>query len=85
MRIFDDIRKRASEIIDGYTNLFKRRPEIEKLALDRGKICEKCPHLNKTTFYLHCDICGCYIPAKLRSPTSECNLHKWGAVSNENS
>lgn len=65
---------KLSEIYSGWKNMTIKNPEIEELAKNRAKICIACEKLrnNKT-----CKICGCYIPAKVRSPKSRCPLTKW--------
>lgn len=75
--VLGDLLNRAKEISVGYMNLVWKTEEIEKMAEHRGKICESCGELNRAGFYLHCKICGCYIPAKLRSPESYCKIGKW--------
>lgn len=62
------------EIYNGWKNYAFKSPEIEKLAKKRAEICADCPKLtNKKT----CSVCGCYIPAKVRSEKSKCPLKKW--------
>ena len=73
IRIMSNI---LEEIFIGWKNLAFPNPEIETLAKQRIAICasNQCKkfRLNKT-----CAICGCYMPAKVRSPKSRCWLHKW--------
>ncbi len=76
--ILTDLLQKAHEIKDGYTNLLFKKEEIEAMAAKRGSICAGCGELNRAGFYLYCDLCGCYVPAKLRSPESECKAGKWG-------
>jgi hypothetical protein len=64
--------------VTGYNNLVFKKEDIEHMAEKRSKICSECGELNKAGFYLHCDLCGCYIPAKLRVPEEFCKLGKWG-------
>jgi len=70
------------EIWAGYKNLIVTDPVIEKIAMDRYDHCHTCEKLrsNRT-----CSICGCFMPAKVRSPKSKCppSVGKWGAVSDE--
>lgn len=40
----------------------------------RIAICKQCPNLNKMNF---CRLCGCFMPAKVRLPGSECPILKW--------
>jgi hypothetical protein len=65
-----------SEIFDGWKNLVFENKEIEILAKKRITICVKneCKKFNKRKI---CDICGCYMPAKVRSIKSHCPIKKW--------
>jgi hypothetical protein len=64
------------EIFKGWRNLAFGNLEVRKLAQTRMSVCSKCHHASAKT-YLHCEVCGCYIPAKARSPESECPLNFW--------
>lgn len=64
------------EIYNGWKNLYKKNdPKIELIAKKRAEICANCDKLrtNNNT----CKICGCYIPAKIRSVSSKCPKQKW--------
>jgi hypothetical protein len=65
-----------SEIYDGWKNLVFPSPQVEELAKKRIAICvsNECKKFrtNKS-----CALCGCYMPAKVRSPRSKCALNKW--------
>ena len=65
-----------SEIFEGWKNFAFPNPEVEKQAIERITICvsNQCGHFkrNKT-----CALCGCYMPAKVRSPQSHCVIKKW--------
>ena len=68
----------AKEIIDGWENYIFRTPTIEAMAKDRAEVCSKCEFLSTALkYYLYCKKCGCYIPGKTRSITSQCPLKKW--------
>jgi len=67
---------RLIEIWQGWKNLFFTSKEIKALAKERMDICATCKHAS-TTVYLHCDKCGCYIPAKARSKDSNCPIGLW--------
>jgi hypothetical protein len=62
------------EIINGWKNLVFRDPRVEKEARLRAEVCSNCSFLNKNNT---CKICGCYIPAKVRSMQSKCPKKKW--------
>lgn len=65
-----------SEIYEGWKNLTFPNPIIEELAKKRIAICvsNECKRFkpNKS-----CALCGCYMPAKVRSSKSKCGLKKW--------
>lgn len=66
---------KLSEIYSGWKNLVFENEEIETVATERIRICvEECDQLND---YNMCKQCGCYMPAKTRSPQSRCKLNKW--------
>jgi hypothetical protein len=74
-------------ILNGFKNLAFPNPEVEKIAKERAKICAECEHnkiINtilgiKPFSYNGCDICKCYINAKVRSvkPTNKCPDGRW--------
>lgn len=66
------------EIYSGWKNLIFENPQIETVAKERIRICvEECDNLTN----IHtCTQCGCYMPAKARSPQSSCPLNKWKAI-----
>ena len=65
-----------SEIYNGWKNYVFPNPQIEELAKKRIAICvnNECGKFkpNKS-----CTMCGCYMPAKVRSLRSKCPLKKW--------
>lgn len=65
---------RLSEIYDGWKNYTFPNPQIEVQAKGRINICVNCNKLKKNNT---CQLCGCYMPAKVRSPKSKCKLNKW--------
>jgi hypothetical protein len=62
------------EIYNGWKNYLFPNLQIEELAKKRAVICVNCPKLKSNKV---CSICGCYIPAKVRSPRSKCPIKKW--------
>jgi hypothetical protein len=62
------------EIFNGWKNLTFPSPEIEALAKQRITICVGCEKFRKNKT---CALCGCYLPAKVRSVRSKCYLKKW--------
>ena len=65
---------RLAEIYDGWKNYAFKTPAIEEKAKKRAAICVDCKKLKKNNT---CAICGCYIPAKVRSSRSRCPLRLW--------
>ncbi len=65
---------RASEIYAGWKNLAFQNSKVEDEAKKRIEICIDCDKLKKNNY---CQLCGCYMPAKVRSPKSHCRLKKW--------
>lgn len=65
---------RIDEIIEGWSNYFFRKPEVEKLARERLAICITCEHYN---FLNICTLCVCPGAGKARSPESKCLANKW--------
>ena len=65
---------KLSEIYEGWKNLTFPNNRVEKEAKRRIIICADCDKLNNRNF---CNLCGCYIPAKVRSPKSHCRIKKW--------
>lgn len=62
------------EIISGWKNYIFPNEEIEETAKKRIKICLDCPYLRKNKV---CSLCGCYMPAKVRSTKSKCKKMYW--------
>lgn len=86
--------KWISNVIRGWWNYFFYDDEIELIATERAFHCGGCPHA-KTGGVIsakdhripwisgkHCDLCGCPLPAKLRSMEESCELDepKWEGV-----
>lgn len=65
---------KLSEIYNGWKNFTFPNKRVEKEAKRRIIICTDCDKLNKRNF---CNLCGCYMPAKVRSPKSHCRIKKW--------
>ena len=65
---------KLSEIYSGWKNIMFQTPKVEKIAKKRMEICIGCPMLSKRNI---CDLCGCYMPAKVRSTKSFCVAKKW--------
>ncbi len=67
---------KLSEIYEGWKNYVFENPKVEAEAKRRMEICVS----NKCGKFKHnnvCAMCGCYMPAKVRSPKSRCILKKW--------
>jgi hypothetical protein len=65
---------RLQEIINGFRHFAFKSPEIEEMANNRAKICATCEKMRRNNT---CRVCGCYVPAKVRSEKSRCPLKKW--------
>jgi hypothetical protein len=65
-----------SEIFEGWKNLTFPNPQIEELAKKRISICveNSCKKFKKNNT---CGMCGCYMPAKVRSRRSRCLKGLW--------
>lgn len=65
---------RLLEIYEGWKNLAFPDVNVEIEAKRRIGICVNCAYLTKKNY---CQICGCYMPAKVRSMKSKCRLKRW--------
>ena len=63
-----------SEIYNGWKNYVFPSPEVEEIAKKRIAVCVDCREFNKSKV---CNLCGCYMPAKVRSIKSKCKLNLW--------
>lgn len=65
-----------SEIYAGWKNLTFPSPKVEEEAKRRIAICvsNECRKFKQNK---SCALCGCYMPAKVRSPKSKCIIGKW--------
>lgn len=67
---------KLDEIYAGWKNYIFPNPKVEEEAKRRIAICVK----NECKKYREndtCGMCGCFMPAKTRSPKSRCLLGKW--------
>lgn len=64
-----------NEIYSGWKNYIFKSDEVEKIAINRLKICIECDKLNRKNN--RCGVCGCPISAKVRSLKSSCPLKFW--------
>lgn len=68
----------VAEIFEGWKNFAFKNPHIEKIAEERATHCIGCKIKGKAIMKNKmCTICGCYVPAKVRSLNSKCPLNKW--------
>lgn len=67
--------KGLDEIIIGWKNYIFPNKEVEKIATNRMLTCLDCPKFKKNTN--RCSLCGCYMPAKVRSINSTCPIKNW--------
>lgn len=63
-----------NEIYEGWKNLVFENDLVEEEAKKRMAICVNC---DKFTRVKSCELCGCYMPAKVRSMKSKCKDDKW--------
>lgn len=71
---------RIPEILEGWKNLVLTDSRIEKIALERLKVCSDCDQNNtnpELSMVSRCKACGCVLEAKARSSKSECPKNKW--------
>ena len=86
----ESILKKVRSIFTGWFYLAFKRDKVEDMANRRAKICAKCPYAKFSNIDVvwdkripsisgkHCQICGCSLPAKLRSAFESCPDDKWG-------
>jgi len=60
-------------IVEGWSGLVFKTKATQEVAESRAKICAVCQQ-NENNW---CKICKCYIPAKVRSKSSECPSKLW--------
>ena len=76
--------KNRNKIMEGIKNSVIHSEYIEEVATLRGAICDTCEHKGSECMVPGtkpcCNLCGCSLKLKLRSPSSECDLKKWTAV-----
>ena len=81
------------KILEGVKNSIFKKDHIEFIALERMKICEACPLIDKEGSKCMlpgtqpcCGACGCKLSLKTRSMSSECSHPdgpKWEAMITE--
>lgn len=74
---------KASDIVEGFTNLLKSKlliseSDIDELAEKRMSVCNSCEFKKVVTN--RCRACGCYLPAKTRVLKQKCPKNKWSQV-----
>lgn len=67
---------KIKNIIKGWKNLFIEDKELMPLFQSRFDICKKCKYNKLQT----CLKCGCFIPAKVRSPEENCPENFWHPI-----
>ena len=88
------INLKYNDIVDGFSYLIVKNPEVEKVAKARAGICARCPFAeyirskpntiivgNKTHSIksMKCSVCGCALAAKVRAMNDECPRERWQA------
>ena len=69
-----EIMSKLEEIIIGWKNYVFPNKMIEEQAKDRLKVCLDCKLLSERYF---CNVCHCFMPAKVRNPKSTCPKKLW--------
>ena len=76
-----------SKIMEGITNTVFIRKEVERIADQRMRTCNVCPHQDKTgeTCIVPgtapcCKLCGCSLKLKIRALSAACDDNRWPAV-----
>ena len=78
-------------ITEGFENYAFPNEKMESKAKIRAEICSKCEHAVNTVLKalnqkneevgtvngLKCDICKCFLPAKVRQEIQRCPIQKW--------
>ena len=69
---------KVTEIYEGFSNLVRANTgRLDIPTRIEGKrrldICNTCPKREG----MKCSLCGCYLPAKVLSPSSECPIGNW--------
>jgi hypothetical protein len=70
-------------IVKGWWTLLKSKfgyvsPTLKQFAAARLSVCATCEHRSKVT--CTCNICGCYLPAKVQVYTENCPDNRWMPV-----
>jgi hypothetical protein len=65
------------EIYVGWKNYIWPNKTVEEMAKKRIAICADKTICDKLKKNKRCAICGCYMPAKVRSPKSKCPRKFW--------
>lgn len=75
------------QIAEGWGNLLSENERINKIADMRKRICDACPvsEMGKSRWCKKTNGgCGCFLPAKRASMSSECPKKKWLAEPENN-
>ena len=65
---------KLEEIYVGWKNYIFPNQDVEIEAKKRIAICVNCDKFKANNT---CSLCGCYMPAKVRSIKSHCTIKKW--------
>lgn len=65
------------EIFFGWKNYIWPNKNVEVMAKKRIVICADKTICDKLKTNKRCSLCGCYMPAKVRSPKSKCPKKLW--------
>lgn len=62
------IPKQLKDMVQGYSNVLVRHPEVELVAVARMKLCDRCEHKKMGV----CTLCKCPLIAKVRALDQSC-------------
>ena len=68
---------KIKNIFEGWSNVFIKDDNVEKIATLRRKICDLCRSKGNSLGVDYCKICGCPLIAKSRSMNEHCPIEKW--------
>ena len=78
------------QILEGIKNRIFSKEDVEEVAAERGRICDRCQYVDHVGHYCAvpgsqpcCSDCGGILSFKIRSLSSSCPKGKWAAFMSE--